>query len=132
MGQQLGARQSQIDQMYRAIADGGIQRGEQPYSLRRVHEELTKYCKHQQDGDLLLRQAERYLAVIVPVPAIPFADTNWSSEAGDPKLVEASYDPFKKRVEANIVDRSSGSKQLVEQMWLDHSWRLSSPVMPAA
>jgi hypothetical protein len=132
MGRQLGARPSQIDQMYRAIAGTRMQRDGQPYSLRRVHEELAEYCKHQQDGDLLRRQAERYLAMIVPVPAIPFADTNWSSEAGDPKLIEASYDPFKHRVEANIVDHSSGYKQLVEQSWLDHSWQLSSPVMPAA
>jgi hypothetical protein len=131
LGEQLGPDHLwQVKDLYQQIAH--IRISGTSYSLRRVHQAIAEYCQHQQDGGALLGRAEDLLASMVPVPAIPFADTNWSSETGEAVLVEASYNPFKKRVEANIVIDGGSNRRLVDQSWLDNYWKLSTPLMSAA
>jgi hypothetical protein len=131
LGEKLGDDHLwKVKDLYQQIVQIGP--GGESYSLRRVHQALAKYCRPDQDDALLLEQAEDLLAAMVPVPAIPFADTNWSSEAGEALLVEASYNPFKERVEANIVSDGGSIRSPLEQSWLDNYWRLSTPLMPAA
>jgi hypothetical protein len=131
MGKQLGANQPQINHMYQQIASQGVMRRDgQSYTLSRVHLELETYCTSQPDSAVLRGQAEDLLLSTVPVPAIPFADTNWSSETGGAVLVEASYNPFKGRVETHLVDDDGSNRRPVRQTWLDGSWRLSTPLAP--
>jgi hypothetical protein len=118
--------------MYQQIASHvAMRRDGQPYTLNRVHQAIEAYCTSQPDSALLRGQAEDLLASMVPVPTIPFADTNWSSETGEAVLVEASYNPFKGRVETHFVNDDGSNRRPVRQTWLDGSWELSTPLAPA-
>jgi hypothetical protein len=132
IGTQLGANQPQMNYIYQQIASqGAMRRDGQSYTLSRVRQELETYCTSQPDGADLRGRGEDLLAEMVPAPAVPFADTNWSSEAGGAILVEASYNPFKGRVETHFVD-DDGSRLPLFQTWLDGPWTLSTPLTPAA
>jgi hypothetical protein len=129
---EIGATNQQRNRMYQQISQGWHPGSLEPYSLRRIHQQVQEFAKSTVDPDQTLAKAEAALMKAAPIPARIFADGNGADSKGNCVRVGAVYNPFRKKVELNYMDKQQGNRRPVNDNWIGGHWLLATPMAAAA
>ncbi|MEN3295706.1 MAG: hypothetical protein V7642_4959 [Burkholderiales bacterium] len=129
---EIGATNQQRNRMYQQISQGWHPGSLEPYSLRRIYQQVQAFAKSTVDPDQTLAKAEAALMKAAPIPARIFADGNGADSKGNCIRVGAVYNPFRKKVELNYMDKQQGNRRPVNDNWIGGHWLLATPMAAAA
>jgi hypothetical protein len=128
---EIGATNEQRNYLYQ-LSRGWLRGTPEPYSLRLIHEKVQALAGSTSDPDQTLTKAEAALMKVAPIPARIFGDVNWADNKGNCDYIGAVYNPFRKKVELNYMDKQQGNRRPVNDNWIGGEWLLGTPMAAAA